>query len=53
MGHDVLGGDPVRLAAFELDAVEYTFHRGLPYPAFEDGAPETLDPQRTHIRLGS
>jgi hypothetical protein len=40
---DVLGGTPVCLAAFELDAVEYTFHRGLPLPTFEDGAPETLE----------
>ena len=40
---DLLGGTPVNLATFELDAVEYTFHRGLPYPTFEDGAPETLE----------
>ena len=40
---DLLGGTPVNLATFELDAVEYTFRRGLPYPTFEDGAPETLE----------
>jgi hypothetical protein len=39
---DQLGGRPVNLATFELDSVEYTFRRGLPYPTFEDGAPETL-----------
>jgi hypothetical protein len=25
-----------------VDSVEYTFRRGLPYPTYEDGAPETL-----------
>ena len=40
---DLLGGTPVNLATFELDAVEYTFRRGLPYPTFEDGAPESLE----------
>lgn len=40
---DLLGGVPVNLATFELDSVEYTFRRGLPYPTFEDGAPETLE----------
>jgi hypothetical protein len=40
---DQLGGPPYYLAAFELDSVEYTFRRGLPYPTFEDGAPETLE----------
>ncbi len=39
---DLLGGKPVCLAAFEVDSVEYNFHRGLPVPTFEDGAPETL-----------
>jgi hypothetical protein len=34
---------PVGLATFELDAVEYTFHRGLPVPTFEDGAPKNLE----------
>lgn len=40
---DLLGGVPVGLATFELDAVEYTFHRGLPVPTFEDGAPDNLE----------
>lgn len=40
---DLLGGTPVNLATFELDSVEYTFRRGLPYPTFEDGAPDTLE----------
>jgi hypothetical protein len=40
---DTLGAVPVCLAGFELDAVEYTFRRGLPYPTFEDGAPESLE----------
>jgi hypothetical protein len=40
---DLLGGAPTCLAAFELDSVDYTMRRGLPYPTFEDGAPETLE----------
>jgi hypothetical protein len=40
---DLLGGTPVNLATFELDSVEYTFRRGLPFPTFEDGAPESLE----------
>lgn len=40
---DQLGPVPVCVAAFEMDGVEYTFHRGLPYPTFEDGAPDTLE----------
>ena len=40
---DLLGGMPVNLATFELDSVEYVIRRGLPYPTFEDGAPETLE----------
>ncbi|MCO5081012.1 MAG: hypothetical protein M9955_05050 [Rhizobiaceae bacterium] len=40
---DVLGAAPTFLAAFEVDSIEYTFRRGLPYPTFEDGAPETLE----------
>lgn len=40
---DLLGGAPTCLAAFEVDSVEYTFRRGLPYPTFEDGAPPTLE----------
>lgn len=40
---DLLGAKPSFLAAFEVDSVEYTFRRGLPYPTHEDGAPETLE----------
>ncbi|MDW5593405.1 N,N-dimethylformamidase beta subunit family domain-containing protein [Conexibacter stalactiti] len=40
---DVLGALPVGLAAFEVDSVEFTFHRGMPYPTYEDGAPENLE----------
>lgn len=40
---DLLGGAPLCLAAFELDAVDYTMRRGLPYPTHEDGAPATLE----------
>lgn len=40
---DLLGGAPVCLAAFEVDSVEYTFRRGLPFPTFEDGAPANLE----------
>ena len=40
---DLLGGAPICLATFELDSVEYEIRRGLPYPTFEDGAPETLE----------
>ena len=40
---DVLGAVPVGIATFEVDGVDYTFHRGLPYPTFTDGAPESLE----------
>ncbi|WP_400157538.1 N,N-dimethylformamidase beta subunit family domain-containing protein [Agrobacterium sp. P15N1-A] len=40
---DVFGAAPVCVAGFELDGVDYTFRHGLPYPTFEDGAPETLE----------
>lgn len=40
---DQLGAAPICLAAFEMDSVEYTFRRGLPYPTFEDGAPDSLE----------
>jgi hypothetical protein len=39
---DVLGGVPACVAAFEVDGVEYTFRKGLPYPTFEDSAPPDL-----------
>lgn len=40
---DVLGAVPVGIATFEVDGVDYTFHHGLPYPTFTDGAPESLE----------
>ena len=29
--------------AFEVDGVDYTFRKGLPYPTCEDGAPPSLE----------
>ncbi|MFJ4375317.1 N,N-dimethylformamidase beta subunit family domain-containing protein [Pseudomonas japonica] len=40
---DHFGGAPVCIASFEMDGVEYTFRRGLPYATGEDGAPQDLD----------
>jgi len=40
---DVFGSAPVCVAAFEVDGVDYTFHRGLPYPTHSDGAPQGLE----------
>lgn len=40
---DVLGGAPVCVVAFEVDGVDYTFHKGLPYPTHADGAPTSLE----------
>lgn len=40
---DVFGAAPICVAAFELDGVDYTFRRGLPYPTHSDGAPENLE----------
>ncbi|HGW4869699.1 TPA: N,N-dimethylformamidase beta subunit family domain-containing protein [Pseudomonas aeruginosa] len=40
---DQFGAAPICIAAFELDGVEYTFRHGLPYPTYEDGAPESLE----------
>lgn len=40
---DLLGGPPAFAAAFELDGVDYTFRRGLPYPTGSDGAPDGLE----------
>jgi hypothetical protein len=39
---DVLGAVPVAIAGFEVDGVDYTFRKGLPYPTHADGAPEDL-----------
>jgi hypothetical protein len=40
---DVFGAAPVCIAAFEVDGVDYTFRRGLPFPTHADGAPTTLE----------
>ncbi len=40
---DVFGGAPICVAAYELDGVEYTMRRGLPFPTHEDGAPDSLE----------
>lgn len=40
---DVLGGAPSYVVAFEVDGVDYTFRKGLPYPTYADGAPESLE----------
>lgn len=40
---DTFGGAPICVAAFEMDSVEYTFRKGLPYPTGEDGAPSNLE----------
>jgi hypothetical protein len=39
---DVFGGDEACIVSFEVDGVDYTFRRGLPYPTGEDGAPDSL-----------
>jgi len=39
---DVFGGDDACIVSFEVDGVDYTFRKGLPYPTGEDGAPATL-----------
>lgn len=40
---DVFGQAPVAIAAFEVDGVDYTMRKGLPYATGEDGAPENLE----------
>lgn len=40
---DVFGGSPFNIASFEMDGLEYTFKRGLPYPTGEDGVPEHVE----------
>lgn len=40
---DVFGGVPACVAAFEMDGVDYTFRKGLPYPTGADGAPTNLE----------
>ncbi|HEX3958979.1 MAG TPA: N,N-dimethylformamidase beta subunit family domain-containing protein [Trebonia sp.] len=39
---DVFGGDEACIVSFEVDGVDYTFRKGLPYPTGEDGAPDSL-----------
>ncbi|MET8752246.1 N,N-dimethylformamidase beta subunit family domain-containing protein [Streptomyces sp. NPDC004667] len=40
---DVFGGDEACIVSFEVDGVDYTFRKGLPYPTGEDGAPDDLE----------
>jgi hypothetical protein len=40
---DLLGAAPARVAAFELDGVDYTFRGGLPYATGLDGASPDLE----------
>jgi hypothetical protein len=40
---DVFGQAPISIAGYEVDGVEYTMRRGLPYPTHEDGAPDSLE----------
>lgn len=40
---DVFGADPINIAAFEVDGLDYTFRLGLPYPTGVDGAPEGVE----------
>ncbi|KAI1617146.1 hypothetical protein EDD36DRAFT_484909 [Exophiala viscosa] len=34
---DIFGGHPVNICGFEVDGVDYTFRKGLPYPSGADG----------------
>ncbi|MEX2648379.1 MAG: N,N-dimethylformamidase beta subunit family domain-containing protein [Alphaproteobacteria bacterium] len=38
---DMFGAE-AGIVGYEVDAVDYTFRDGLPFPTFADGAPETL-----------
>jgi hypothetical protein len=40
---DLLGGQPSCIASYEVDGVDFTFRRGLPYPTGADGAPDDLE----------
>jgi hypothetical protein len=40
---DQLGSEAVGVVGFEVDGVDYQFHRGLPYPTHADGAPQSLE----------
>lgn len=39
---DVMGSEAT-IVGYELDGVTFTFRNGLPYPTYEDGAPESLE----------
>jgi hypothetical protein len=39
---DVIGGD-AGIFAYEVDGLDYTFRKGLPYPTGDDGAPDTIE----------
>ena len=36
-------GDKARILGYEVDGLDYTFRRGLPYPVPVEGAPETIE----------
>ncbi|OAX82134.1 hypothetical protein ACJ72_03517 [Emergomyces africanus] len=40
---DNFGTNPVNIAAFEVDGVDFYFKKGLPYPTGADGAPSNLE----------
>src|SRR5262249_57048977 len=40
---DRVGGPPAYIASYEVDGVNYTFRKGLPYPTYDDGAPASLE----------
>lgn len=42
LGYGDVFGSEARIFAYELDGLDYTFRRGLPYPTGEDGAPENV-----------
>lgn len=39
---DILGGE-AQIFGYEVDGLDYEVRRGLPYPTFTDGAPETTE----------
>jgi hypothetical protein len=39
---DVLGAR-AKVFGYEVDGLDYTFHDGLPYPTYSDGAPKTVE----------
>lgn len=40
---DTFGAHPVNICGFEVDGVDYTFCKGLPYPTGADGASMNLE----------